>query len=58
MDQKGHLDFSNDNQRYVNESVVSKIFELFISAVKCLPMHKFHLELTCVKSRLFISSTN
>ena len=57
MDQKGHLDFGIDNQRYVSESVVSKIFELFISTVKCLPMNKFHLESIFVESRLFISST-
>lgn len=58
MDPKGHLDFGIDNQRYVSESIVSTILELFISTVKCLLMNKFHSESTFVKSRLFISSTN
>lgn len=57
MDQKRHLDFGIDNQRYVSESVFSKIFELFVSTVKCLPMNKFHLERIFVEPRLFISST-
>ena len=57
MDQKRHLDFGIDNQRYVSESVFSKIFELFVSTVKCLPMNKFRLERIFVEPRLFISST-
>ena len=58
MDRKGHLDFGIDSQRYVSESIVSTVLELFISTVKCLRMNKFHSESTFVKSRLFISSTN